>query len=60
MAEGVCDKTDPAGNMKPDKANSQRKIDGIVTLLMCLDRQMRNMSGEGGKSVYDGGGVKFI
>lgn len=60
MAEGVCVKTDPAGNMKPDKANSQRKIDGIVTLLMCLDRQMRNMSGEGGKSVYEGGGVKFI
>jgi phage terminase large subunit-like protein len=33
---------DAAGNLKPDKANSQGKIDGFVTLVMALDRAMRH------------------
>lgn len=42
MADNVVVKTDPAGNIKPDKAKSQGKIDGIVALVMALDRKMRH------------------
>jgi phage terminase large subunit-like protein len=41
MADNVAVKQDPAGNLKPDKASSQGKIDGIVALVMALDRAMR-------------------
>lgn len=51
MADNVAVRTDPADNKKPDKAASQGKIDGIVALIMALDRAMR-ASGNG-KSVYD-------
>ncbi|MFO0773724.1 MAG: terminase TerL endonuclease subunit [Nitrospiraceae bacterium] len=50
MANNVSAKMDPAGNKKPDKSTSQGKIDGIVALLLALDRAMRG--GEEG-SVYD-------
>lgn len=36
-ANNVVIKKDPAGNMKPDKASSHGKIDGIVTIIMALD-----------------------
>lgn len=42
MANNVAVKEDPAGNKKPDKAQSQGKIDGIVALLLALDRDMRH------------------
>jgi phage terminase large subunit-like protein len=42
MADNVTIKRDPAGNMKPDKAASQGRIDGIVALAMGLDRAMRH------------------
>jgi phage terminase large subunit-like protein len=29
---------DPAGNVKPDKANAGDKIDGVVALIMALAR----------------------
>ena len=41
MADCVAVKRDPAGNMKPDKANSGGKIDGIVGILLCLDRKLQ-------------------
>lgn len=41
MAEGVAVKGDPAGNMKVDKAESHCKVDGIVALIMALDRRSR-------------------
>jgi phage terminase large subunit-like protein len=50
MAGNVAVKQDPAGNLKPDKAESQGKIDGIVALVMALDRWERN---ENGPSVYE-------
>jgi phage terminase large subunit-like protein len=56
MAGNVAVKQDPAGNLKPDKASSQGKIDGIVGLIMALDRAMRHQAGEGG-SVYEDRGV---
>ena len=42
QADGLAVKQDPAGNLKPDKAESQGKIDGIVALVMALDRAMRH------------------
>ena len=43
--------TDPAGNIKPTKAKSAEKIDGIVAAIMALDRCIRNAGQQG--SVYD-------
>ena len=36
MAEHVITRTDPAGNIKPDKSKSEKKIDGIAALVMSL------------------------
>jgi phage terminase large subunit-like protein len=36
MADNVSIKTDPAGNMKPDKESSSDRIDGIVASIMAL------------------------
>jgi len=47
--------TDPAGNMKPDKAKASQSIDGAVALIMALDRAIRH-EGEG-PSVYEERGV---
>jgi phage terminase large subunit-like protein len=44
MANNVSVKEDPAGNKKPDKSTSQGKIDGIVALLLALDRDMRHQT----------------
>lgn len=41
MAGNVVVKQDPAGNLKPDKAASLGKIDGIVGIVGGLDAQMR-------------------
>jgi phage terminase large subunit-like protein len=56
MADNLIAKTDPAGNIKPDKEKSKEKIDGIVALLMGLDRALRNQ-GESGRSVYEERGM---
>ena len=55
MAQNVVMRQDPAGNIKPDKEKSTEKIDGIVALIMALDRCIRH---EGdGASVYDERGL---
>jgi phage terminase large subunit-like protein len=41
MIEGCTVVTDAAGNMKPMKANKQAKIDGVVTLILAIDRLIR-------------------
>ena len=51
MAGNVVVETDPAGNIKPTKAKSTEKIDGIVAAIMALDRCIRNAGQQG--SVYD-------
>lgn len=56
MADSVVVKQDPAGNLKPDKASSQAKIDGIVALVMALDRLIRHDEGKK-RSVYEERGV---
>ncbi len=55
MADNVAVQQDAAGNLKPDKAASQGKIDGIVALLMALDRAMRKEKPK--RSVYEDHGL---
>ena len=52
MAGNVVVETDPAENIKPTKAKSPEKIDGIVASIMGLDRCVRNAGGQQG-SIYD-------
>lgn len=52
MAGNVVVETDPAENIKPTKAKSPEKIDGIVASIMDLDRCVRNAGGQQG-SIYD-------
>lgn len=40
MADNVMVEQDPAGNIKPSKAKSTQKIDGIVALILALSRAM--------------------
>lgn len=55
MADNVVVRQDPAGNVKPDKEKSREKIDGIVALIMALDRAIRQQGQ--GKSVYEERGI---
>lgn len=57
MAQNVVMRQDPAGNIKPDKERSVEKIDGIVALIMGLDRCIRSAPVT---SVYDERGILFI
>ena len=60
MVDNIHVRTDPAGNIKPDKAKSTEKIDGIVALIMALDRAIRCGINAGSGSVYDGRGLILI
>jgi phage terminase large subunit-like protein len=55
MADNVVVRQDPAGNVKPDKEKSREKIDGIVALIMALDRAIRQQGQ--GRSVYEERGI---
>jgi phage terminase large subunit-like protein len=52
MADNLVVDQDPAGNLKPNKAKSTERIDGMVALIMGLDRALRNDG-----SVYNERGV---
>lgn len=52
-AENVIVVSDDAGNIKPSKARSKEKIDGIVALIMALDRLNRHDSEKKKSSVYE-------
>lgn len=41
QAGNLIVRTDPAGNMKPDKQRSSEKIDSMVAAIMALDRALR-------------------
>lgn len=56
MLDNIFVRTDPAGNIKPDKEKSTEKIDGAVATVMALDRAIRNEGNTGG-SVYDDRGI---
>ena len=59
MMDNIYIRTDPAGNIKPDKERSTEKIDGAVATIMALDRALRNCGGES-ESVYDGRGLLVL
>ncbi|MCE5235816.1 MAG: terminase large subunit, partial [Eubacteriales bacterium] len=59
MVDNIFIKTDPAGNIKPDKEKSTEKIDGAVATIMALDRALRNQGGGGG-SIYDDRGLLVL
>jgi phage terminase large subunit-like protein len=42
MSGNMVVKTDAAGNLKPDKEKSTEKIDGLVAMVMALDRALIN------------------
>jgi phage terminase large subunit-like protein len=44
MADNVVLKKDSAGNCKVDKEKSAQKVDGIVAIIMALDRLERHTS----------------
>ncbi len=58
MMDNIFVRTDPAGNIKPDKEKSTEKIDGAVATIMGLDRAIRNEGSTG--SVYDERGILTI
>ena len=58
MADNLVAREDPAGNLKPDKEKSTEKIDGIVALIMALDRALRKEVAA--ESVYSSRGVVSI
>ncbi|MPZ66177.1 MAG: terminase large subunit [Pseudonocardiaceae bacterium] len=49
---------DPAGNVKPSKRNSADKIDGIVALIMALDRAAHYVPPR--RSAYDDGDLEVV
>ena len=59
MMDNIFIRTDPAGNIKPDKEKSSEKIDGAVATIMALDRAIR-CGNENEESVYDTRGLLFI
>jgi len=54
MSDNVVVRTDPAGNLKPDKEKSGDKIDGIVAACMALDRATRMAKTRRGRVVAMG------
>ena len=54
--DNIFIRTDPAGNIKADKAKSTEKIDGAIACIMALDRAIR-CGNDTGESVYDTRGL---
>jgi phage terminase large subunit-like protein len=59
MMDNIFIKSDPAGNIKPDKEKSTEKIDGAVATIMALDRAIRCGNDTGG-SVYGERGLLIL
>ena len=59
MMDNIHIRTDPAGNIKPDKEKSTEKIDGAVATIMALDRAIRH-NGDHGVSVYSERGLLIL
>jgi len=56
MADNLVARMDPAGNIKPDKEHSREKIDGMVALIMALDRALRHQPKK--RSIYEDRGLE--
>jgi len=59
MMDNVCVRTDPAGNIKVDKARSTEKVDAVVATVMALDRAIKCGAGEN-EGVYSRDGILFL
>lgn len=57
MVDNIHVRVDPAGNIKPDKEKSTEKIDGVVAMIMALDRVLRCGIEDTCSSVYDERGL---
>jgi phage terminase large subunit-like protein len=58
MCSNLAMKTDPAGNIKMDKAKSSEKIDGMIALVMALGSYMNGNTTQ--ENPYDDRGFVFI
>jgi len=58
MCSNLAMKTDPAGNIKMDKAKSSEKIDGMIALVMALGSYMNGNTTE--ENPYNDRGFVFI
>ena len=54
--DNIFIRTDPAGNIKQTKKNSQKKIDGVIARIMALDRAIR-YGNDKSQSIYDDRGL---
>ena len=59
MADNIFVRTDPAGNIKADKEKSTERIDGVIALIMALDRAIR-CGNDTSASVYDERGILLL
>ena len=59
MADNIFIRTDPTGNIKADKEKSTEKIDGVIALIMALDRAIR-CGNDTSASVYDERGILLL
>ena len=59
MADNIFIRTDPAGNIKADKEKSTEKIDGVIALIMALDRAIR-CGNDTSESVYESRGILLL
>lgn len=59
MMDNIFIKTDPAGNVKPDKEKSTERIDGAVATIMALDRAIR-CGNDSSESVYNERGLLIL
>lgn len=57
--DNIFIRTDPAGNIKADKAKSTEKIDGAIACIMALDRAIR-CGNDTSESVYDTRGLLVL
>jgi phage terminase large subunit-like protein len=58
MADNLVAREDPAGNIKPDKEKSTEKIDGMVAMIMALDRATRHEPPK--RSIYEERGLETV
>ena len=58
MISNVACETDAAGNVKPSKAKSTERIDGVVALVMAIGRAM--LRSDGLTSCYESQGLRTI
>ena len=59
MADNIFVRTDPAGNIKADKEKSTERIDGVIALIMALDRAIR-CGNDTSESVYENRGILLL